>query len=202
MGTAGDAAGGSAGASDCQNLCAPGAPACCTPELECVSHVPSCRIDVLVGRVGTVYEYSELEKKVAPLTDVAFTLADTDIEWAVAEAPLAKRIELHLSRAASQAHLDALTTPGTDTQPFRFICDDELLFVGVIYLIYGAAALETPVLHVDDVDHDALVLKLGAWQTAWLLKDAAGPEELRALIDRPELRATFCARSALKVLEP
>ena len=66
----------------------------------------------------------------------------------------------------------------------------------------SAAALNTPVLHVDDVDHDALVLKLGAWQAAWLLKDAAGPEELRALIDRPELRATFCARSALKVLDP
>ena len=203
LGTGGDPAAGAAGEGDCQDLCAPGAPACCTSELACVSRVPTCRIDVLVGRVGVIYDYSELEEKVAALSgDVEFSLADTDIDWASAEAPLASRIELHLTREASSAHRDALASPGTDTQPFRFVCDDRTLFVGVIYLIYGAAALQTPVLHVDDVENDAIVLKLGAWQGAWFLSTSSDTSEFRARLDRPELRATFCARGALSVLDP
>ena len=203
LGTAGDASGGTGGAPDCQDLCAPGAPACCTAALECVSHVPSCRIDVVVGWVDTTSEYAELEAKVSALSgEVAFTLADTDIEWAAAEAPLASRWELHLTREASQQHLAALTSAMADSQAFRVVCDDQPLFVGVFYLIYGAAGLRTPVLHLDDVAHDAVVLKLGAWQGAWLLSSSQGDPDARTRIDQAALRTTFCARSALQVLDP
>jgi hypothetical protein len=199
--TAGEASGGESGAVGCRDFCAPGTPACCSPELRCVEQVPSCRIDVLSERVGVAYDYAELEQKIASVSaEVLVTIADTDIDWAAADAPPAARIELHLSRTASKANVDALT--GADSRPFRVTCDGQPLFVGVVYLIYGAAALQTPVLHVGDIENDALVLRLGAWQGAWLLPDAEGDPQLRERLDRSELRATFCARGVLSVLEP
>jgi hypothetical protein len=127
---------------------------------------------------------------------VSFT--DADIEWAAAEPAPASRFEMHLTSQASSEYGALLES--TDLHPFRFSCDGQELFVGVFYLIYGAAALNTPVLHVELDADDLVVLRLGAWQGAWLIP-AEGNPEARERIDRPELRAVFCQRGALQELE-
>jgi hypothetical protein len=80
------------------------------------------------------------------------------------------------------------------------------LFVGVLSPVNGAAALRTPVLHVDTSASrsDAVVLHLGAWQGAWygLSGGAATEATDRERIDRSEWRAAFCARGLLSDLGP
>jgi len=73
--------------------------------------------------------------------------------------------------------------------------------VGVIYESYGAAAIDTPVLHVARDADDSVVLSLGAWQGAWLVSAPTANPEARERIDRPELRAVFCQRGALQELD-
>jgi hypothetical protein len=87
-------------------------------------------------------------------------------------------------------------------KPFRLSCDEQELFVGVLYPREGAAALRTPVLHIEDElgDSERIVLLLGAWQGAWGIP-TAGDVTLRERIDRSELRASFCARGILNELE-
>jgi len=82
--------------------------------------------------------------------------------------------------------------------PFWLSCNGQRLFVGVTYFSYGAAAIQTPVLHIGRNDDDHWVLALGALQGAWglALTNAEGAER----IDRPELRAAFCQRGALREL--
>jgi hypothetical protein len=46
-----------------------------------------------------------------------------------------------------------------------------------------------------------LILRLGAWQGAWLDLGGVGETEARERIDRPELRAALCARGVLQELE-
>jgi hypothetical protein len=71
----------------------------------------------------------------------------------------------------------------------------------VTYIIYGQAAINTPVLAVArDVDN-LVVLRLGAWEGSWYTASLAGPPGARERIDRPELRAAFCQRGALRELD-
>jgi hypothetical protein len=149
---------------------------------------------VLAERVDVINEYAELEAEVAALPGtLAFSLDLANVERAAAEASPAARFELTLSASASSefAGLAAL-----DLNPFRLSCDERELFVGVIYDFSGAAAQRTPVLHVEAED-DVLVLRLGAWQGAWLFGGSGEDGELRARLDRSELRATFCGRGIL-----
>jgi hypothetical protein len=73
--------------------------------------------------------------------------------------------------------------------------------VGVLSLIYGAAALRTPVLHVARAN-GVLVLQLGAAQGAWAVGPPAECTTLCQLIDRLELRATFCRHGVMNELDP
>ena len=102
---------------------------------------------------------------------------------------------------ASSLYGAALEQP-YPTHPFRVSCGGQSLFVGVIYYIGGAAALSTPVLHVARDANNLVVLRLGAYQGAWDILGSPGPPGARERIDRPELRAVFCQRGALRELDP
>jgi hypothetical protein len=191
--SAGDSAGGTAGG--CQDLCSDSAPACCAKELRCVESVPSCRIDVLVGDVGVVYEYADLQAEIGKLSGaVEFRIPLAVVERAAADPSPAARFELTLDAEAS-AELAALAD--VLGQPFRLSCDEQELLVGVVYLRGGAAAIQTPVLHAEQAEDGTLVLRLGAWQGAWSISGGGAPE-LRERLDRTELRAELCERGILE----
>jgi hypothetical protein len=164
-----------------------------------VESVPRCRIELLGGSVGVVYEYADLKQKTDPSSDVIVSFDDPEIDWVAAEATSASRFALHLN---SEASARAAVFSGAHGKPFRVSCDYQELFVGVLYPLEGAAALRTPVLHIADEpgDSDGIVLLLGAWQGAWAVP-TSGDVALRERIDRSELRASFCARGILSELE-
>jgi hypothetical protein len=192
-GAAGSGAGGAGGCIDACELY--GAP-CCFESGDCIQPESGCTVDVLATHVSTLYEYADLEQEVASIPqDVLVSFTDADIEWAAADPSPASRIEMHLTPEASSAHGTALE--GADLHPFRLSCDGEELFLGLVYALIGAAAINTPVLHVDRDADDLVVLRLGAWQSAWAMV-GEGSLEARERIDRPELRAVFCQRGALQ----
>ena len=194
--SAGESSGGAG--RDCENLCGEAAPACCTEELRCVERIPRCRIDVLAGDVGVIYEYSDLQAEIGTLSGaVEFMVPLGLVERAAADPPPAARFQLTLDPEAS-TELAALA--GVNAQPFRLSCDEQELFVGVVYLEGGAAAIRTPVLHVKQAEDGPLVLRLGAWQGAWILS-GGGAAELRERLDRTELRAELCARGLLEEIQ-
>ena len=163
-----------------------------------MSRVSACRIDVLADTVGVTYEYAELEQKfLAASGVVALSIADSDIRAVAADPPPAARFELRLEKDASVVAAAFLSK--AHDHLFRFSCNEQTLFVGVVYMAEGAAALETPVLHVVEASGDELVLHLVAWQSAWWANGVKNDEAARR-IDRPELRAAFCARGALSEL--
>jgi hypothetical protein len=186
---------GAAGNGDCVDVCELHGEACCVPE-SCVSADASCVIDVFDDRVSTTYDYAVLEQKVATLSQTfSASISTADIVSSAADPFPSARIELHLSAAASSLHAAALE--GGDLHPFRVSCGGERLFVGLVYKKEGAAALALPVLDVAREADDALVLRLGAWQSAWLFPSRTDDNlPARARLDRPELRSTLCLSSA------
>ena len=197
---AGSAGAGGEGEAPCRDLCAEQGPVCCAAGLSCVREVEACRFDFLLGSLDSASDYAMLEEAVAARAEqVAFSIPDTDFAVAAAERPLSSRFELRLTAEASKVVRPLLE--GSYRQPFRLVCGERTLFWGLTYKLYGAAGLSFPVLDVDASQREALVLRLGAWQGAWvltLLDDPAGRERL----DRPEFRAPFCARGVLGELEP
>jgi hypothetical protein len=159
---------------------------------------------VLAAGIGTTYDYATLEQKVASLPqDVLVSFTDTDIDWAAADPSPAARIEMHMTRQASSLYGAALEKPYPD-HPFRVSCGGQSLFVGVTYIIYGEAAINTPVLHVARDAENMVVLRLGAWEGAWMGVGfgSTKSQESKERIDRPELRAAFCQRGVLRALDP
>jgi hypothetical protein len=201
-GTSTGGAGASAGgAGACLDVCSLYGAPCCVPALGCVTPGGSCVIDVLAGGVDTTYEYADLEQKVAAMSpDVLLSMTDADFDWAAADPSASARFQLHMTPDASALHGSTLILH-YPTHPFRVSCGGQSLFLGVMYLWYGQAALDTPVMDaVRDAD-DSLSLYLGAWEGAWVGL-GTGPAGAKERIDRPELRAVFCQRGALKELGP
>jgi hypothetical protein len=195
-GGTGEATGGTAG---CIDVCGLYGPPCCFGSEGCIQPGSSCVVDVLSTRVSTIYEYADLEQEVASIPqDVLVSFTDADIEWAAAEPAPASRIEMHMTAQGSLEYGTVLE--GAWLHPFRFSCNGQELFVGLVYEMIGAAAINTPVLHVDRDAEDLVVLRLGAFQGAWYATGATGPAGARERIDRPELRAVFCERGALQEL--
>ncbi len=200
MSVGGEDNGGAGGAEGCLDVCALEGEACCFDGAACVRPAGGCKIEVLAAVVSVTKDYAALEQRVGALDpEVLVSLRDPDVtSAAVAESP-ASRLELHLSAQAS-ATAAALTQ--AYLHPFRVSCDEESLFVGVVYSQVGAAAIETPVLHVSQSADESLVLRLGAWEGAWQgpsqLKDA---QLLAARLDRAELRAAFCRDGVLSKLD-
>ena len=189
------------GAGPCIDLCQPDAPACCTQALRCMSGVPMCRLDVLADHVDPQYQYPELVEKVAALSDdIAVSIGDAEIEKAAVDPEPAARIELHLTPQASATHGPALKN--LLNHPFRVSCDGAELYVGVVYIREGAAALQTPVLHVEDGENDTIRLLLGAQEGEWTGLGGSSSAELKERLDRSELRASLCERGILSELGP
>jgi hypothetical protein len=192
--------GGSGGSGDpeCFDACDRYGDACCGPGLGCIAPGGACVLEVLRERVEPGGDYAAFEQRVAALPqDVLGALTDADIDWAAAEPAPASRIELHTAaRMSGGAELE-----DARQRPFRVSCGGKGLFVGIVYDEIGAAALEVPVLHITLDADDSLRLRIGAWQGAWLLSGTdLGTVEQRERIDRPELRAVFCRRGALREL--
>lgn len=189
------------GAGPCIDLCKPDAPACCTEALRCMPNVPMCRLDVLADPVDPQSQYADLVEKIAALSDdIAVSIGDAEIETAAVDPEPAARIELVLTAQASATHGPALEN--LSNHPFRISCDGEELYVGVIYIREGAAALRTPVLHVEAGDNDTIRLLLGAQEGEWTSLGGSAMAELKERLDRPELRATLCERGILSELGP
>jgi hypothetical protein len=186
---------GAGGESSCLDVCALHGPSCCVPA--CVTAEARCVIDIFDVRLSSgLYEYAELEQVVASLPQsFAVSLSTADIEWSAAEPPAAARIEMRLSPAASALYGAALEE--ATMRPFRISCEGQQLFVGQVYMFNGAAALQTPVLHVSREVDDAVILRLGAEQGAWLFP---APLAARERLDHPQLRATLCLAGALSPL--
>jgi hypothetical protein len=131
-------------------------------------------VDVLEGNVSTTYTYTELEQKIATLPqNVRFSFTDTDIAWAAAHPDLGAHFEFHMTTQWSALH-DTDITEHMDGIPFRLSCNGQSLFVGVFYLLWGQAALDTPVLHPDRDTNNSVILRLGAWEGAWASYAAVG----------------------------
>jgi hypothetical protein len=200
-GAAGDS-GSSAGAGGeaCVDVCALHGPSCCVAPAACVSADARCVIEVFGTKLSTIpYQYAALELAVATLPPlIVASVSTADIAQARTDPPASARIELRLTPAASALYGAALED--ADRQPFRLSCDGQNLFVGLVYMLIGAAAIETPVLHVSRDPDDSVVLRLGAQQGAWALSSSVPPLAARQRLDQPPLRATLCLAGALPAL--
>ena len=186
---------------DCVDVCSLNGAPCCGSGMGCVTPVGACVIDVLAGSVDTTYEYADLEKKVAAMPqDVLVSLTDVDFDWSAADSAPSARFQLHMTASAAARYGNTLIAH-YPTHPFRLSCGGSSLFLGVMYIWYGQAALDTPVMDAVYNADGELSLYLGAWEGAWGGLGAR-PVELRERIDRPELRFVFCHRGALKQLAP
>jgi hypothetical protein len=199
-GTSAGGAGGEGGARSCIDVCELHGPACCTEGIDCVAAGTGCVIEILSARVDTIYEYAELEAEILTLPpDLQLSLTDADFTRAAFGPAPAARIGFVLSPEAEAAYGEMLESPPY-RHPFRLSCDGQPLFVGITYDLIGAAAIGTPVLHPVRTE-EALELRLGAIQGAWLLSDLNVEVEARERIDRPELRAALCRRGIVEPLE-
>jgi hypothetical protein len=197
-GSGGAPVGGSGNTPPCSDVCDSGGPACCGEGLECVREDAACVIELLDGRVTTIYEYAELEETVLALeADVELTITDSDIARAAAGDAPTSRILFELGAEMDEAHGEELLS--SYQQPFRVSCNGQVLFFGITYMLEGAAALATPVLHFDR-ENDVLVARLGAIQGAWLFDDVSVDIVNRERIDRAELRGAPCRRGVLEDL--
>jgi hypothetical protein len=189
-----------AGGENCVDVCALHGPSCCVAPEACVSADARCVIEVFTTKLVTIpYQYADVETVIAQLPQLfAVSVSTADIERARADPPASGRFEMRLTPAASALYGDALEH--ADNQPFRLSCDGQRLFVGIVYMLAGAAAIDAPVLHVSrDVD-DSVILRLGAQQGAWGLSSSLVPLAARQRLDQPHLRATLCLAGALPAL--
>lgn len=150
--------------------------------------------------LDTTYDYAKLENATQHLHvgDAVVAISDQDVEtYRVGTMPSA-RIQLDLTAEAAKRWGPSLRAM-TDNQPFLVTLDGKLLYAGVVYLMYGAAALDIPVVHVPgplDDETVPFVIKIGANQGAWM---GWGKGDA-ARIDRKEIRDLFEERGALSTL--
>lgn len=197
----GESSGGAGGAEECRNLCSDQAPACCTADLHCVTAEQHCRIDVF-DLIELPHDYDALEQELAAVSDhVSLSISDGDVKSAAAEPFAAGRFEFDLNDRASASYGDMLQA--SFGHGFRLSCNDKPLFDGIFWFEEGQAVFDTPVLSVAAQTKDgATVLELGAFSGAWSSSFGDGGTTAdRERIDRPELRAAFCARGILGVLD-
>jgi len=174
--------------------------------LRMVDRLPSGRDHLQHRRVfcsvSVIYDYDALEQKVASISqNLLLTLTDADISSAAVDPPPSARMALQLTAEASSRY-GAVLDKLADGHPFRVTCNGQSLFLGVSYIWYGQAAIETPVFDVALDAENLVTLYFGAWEGAWMTWEMAGADVERQRFDRPELRAAFCQRGALQVLDP
>jgi hypothetical protein len=194
----GDSMGGNA-AVECVDVCELYGPACCVWSEACVETGGNCVIDVLSGWVDTTYDYDTLEQRIAAKPqEVLASVTDADVASIAMERAPASRIEMQLTARASS--MLGILFESAPRRPFRVSCGGQSLFLGVFYEVHGAAAIRTPVMHVSRDAANLVILRLGAWQGAWIGLGTAQDVAARTRIDRTELRAVFCGRGVLREL--
>lgn len=161
---------------------------------------PRFAIYLFDEHLDTTYDYAKLESATQHLDvdDAAVTITEAEVATYWVGAMPSARIQLDLTAEAAQRWGPSLRAM-KDNQPFLVTLDGKLLYVGVVYLMYGAAALDIPVLHLPgpfDDETDPFELKVGANQGAWM---GWGKGDA-ARIDRQEVRDLFEARGALSTL--
>jgi hypothetical protein len=129
---------------------------------------PRFGIHLFAGHISMAYDYASLEAATAGLktADAALALSELDVEQYRTDPVPSSRLLLRLTQAASDRH-GAYLRATKGLQPFFVTLDGQKLFVGVIYIMYGAAGIMTPVLHVDSKDPGRVELKLGRHMGAW-----------------------------------
>jgi hypothetical protein len=190
---------GAGGESECVDVCALHGPACCVPSLACVASDARCVIEVFDKMVSINYQYADLEQTVAALPPLFLaSVSSADVARVASDMPPTARFEMHLSAAASALYGAALEN--SVMHPFRVSCDGQSLFVGQVYSMIGAAAFQTPVLHVARDADDTIILRFGAWQGGWVASTSPSTLAARERLDRPELRGALCLAGAIEEL--
>ena len=193
-------AGGESAVDGARDVCALHGAACCVPAIRDVKPETECVLDVFAEYLNVTYEYADLETKIASLSkDIAVSVTDADVKSAEADPPPARRIQLNLKPEASSRLGPMLVD--LRMHPFRLSCGGQRLLVGVVYDEIGAAAIRTPVLHLEKKADGSVALRLGAWQGAWMGFPSFSDSAVQERLDRPELRAVLCEKGALRQLE-
>jgi hypothetical protein len=163
---------------------------------------PRFMIHFFDEHLTTTYDYAKLENATQHLhvDDAKVAISEEDVATYRVGAMPSTRIQLDLTAEAAKRWGPSLRAM-TDNQPFLVTLDGKLLYAGVVYLMYGAAALDIPVVHIPgpfDKETEPFELKIGANQGAWMGWGKGDAER----IDRQEMRDLFEARGALSTLAP
>lgn len=127
------------------------------------------RFELLAETVGIVYTHEALLQRLEAISAAATAAWRSDEVDEVADDDQPDRVQLTLSRAASdrvRPHLDA------EGLPFRVLRGSEQLVVGVTYPEIGAAAIDVPVMHLSEAGDGRIIVRLGAVQGVWLGRPA------------------------------
>lgn len=149
---------------------------------------------LLRGRVPFYVDCPNYEAAVRPLREETIVeVTEDDVEaWVVDPAPSAQ-VTLVLTEAAVARLRDV--NRQVHEVPVRVSLDGSVLYVAKEYSVHGAAAIVFPVVHRDRLaGHRELVVReglLGGYPARLRLRGSG-------LIDRPELRAFFLERGALR----
>jgi hypothetical protein len=157
--------------------------------------VPEYRLEVRRERLGVIYEHAEVEARVAALDwSSPIVVQGNDIaEYRVDGETQGLSVQLVLTPEAAARLGDELVA-AEEAAPFRVLLGGEVLVVGLIYFPMGAAALTSPILHVERGEQ--LVVHLD--ERIGMGMGMAAPEGQR-LVDRAEIRDAFRRANALVV---
>lgn len=158
---------------------------------------PSFVLEIHAEPVGVIYEYSALAARLDAGGGgaVALRFEGADIAGAAVGPAPSAMIQLVLSAAAS-ARFRSVLPQFSETLPFRVLLGGEEAFIGVLYTAIGAAAIQTPVLHVVAPGQAGPVsLVLGAQQG---VAYGVSSPEAAARLDTPGLREALRARGLLQ----
>jgi hypothetical protein len=147
-------------------------------------------------RVDVKYQYADLTAAAGDLAsqEPVVTLTEEDVAAFQADAAPSSRMLIGLTDQSSRRWSAALAGM-KDTQPFTVSLDGRTLYLGVVYTMIGAAAIQTPVLHIQD-NKGRMELRLGAWQGAWYGMGRGDASRL----EQKDVRALFEKRGVLSTL--
>lgn len=157
--------------------------------------VPEYRLELRRERLGVIYEHAEVEARVAALDwSSPIVIQGSDIaEYRVEGENQGLRVQLVLTPEAGARIGDELVAV-EEAAPFRVVLGGEVLVVGLVYFPMGAAALTSPILHVERGEQ--VVVQLDE-RIGMGIGMAAAEGSLR--VDRPEIRDAFRRANALVV---
>jgi hypothetical protein len=156
--------------------------------------VPEYRLELRRERLGVIYEHAEVEARAAALDwSSPIVIRGEDVaEYRVEGEQQGLRVQLVLTPEAG-ARLGDELLGAEEAAPFRVVFDGDVVFVGLVYFPMGAAALTSPILHVEPGER----VVVGIDERIGMGMAMAAEGNLR--VDRPELREAFRRAGALVV---